>query len=95
MDCAFENKSQLPASRGRPVAVPSVFHEGGRYERLEQPVSAGLPPGGYVVATKTDSQERLWITCLYRSRTDPHIEADVQWTPIKSMRLDATLKRPW
>jgi hypothetical protein len=92
MDCPSESTPGLPASRGRPAAVPPVIHEGVRYERLDQPVSEGLPPGGHVVATKIDSGERLWITSLYRSRTDPHIEADVQWTPIKSMQLDAALK---
>jgi hypothetical protein len=92
MDCPPESAPPLLVSRGRPGAVPPVIHAGVRYERLEQPVSEGLPPGGYVAATKIDSGERLWITCLYRSRTDPHIEADVQWTPIKSMRLDAALK---
>jgi hypothetical protein len=92
MDRPYESTPQPRASRGRPAAVPPVIHEGVRYERLEQPAPEGLPPGGYVVATKVDSAERLWITCLYRSRTDPHIEADVQWTSIKSMRLDAALK---
>jgi hypothetical protein len=92
MDRPSEGAPRLLVSRGRPAAVPPVIHEGVRYERLEQPVSEGLPPGGYVVATKVDSGERLWITCLYRNRADPQIEADVQWTPITSMRLDATLK---
>ncbi|MBP1474538.1 hypothetical protein J7I44_09500 [Frateuria sp. MAH-13] len=91
MDCPPDTPPAFSASRGRPAFVPPVIHAGVRYEPVENPAAAGLPPGGYVVATGIGSGERLWISCVYQSHIDPHIEADVQWSFFKSMRLDAAL----
>ncbi|HEX2864894.1 MAG TPA: hypothetical protein VHN99_10030 [Deinococcales bacterium] len=90
MDCPPDVPPAISASRGRPAAIPPIIHQGVRYERLENPGAAGVPPGGYVVATQVRSKERLWISCLYQSRIDPDIEPDVQWTPLKNLRLDVT-----
>ena len=91
MDCPPDTPPAISASRGRPATVPPVTHDGVRYERMENPAGEGLPPGGYVTATRVDSGERLWISCLYQSRIDPRIETDVQWTSFKRMQLDAAL----
>lgn len=91
MDCPADTPPSFPASRGRPASVVPVIHAGVRYERVDDPAAAGLSPGGYVMATRVDSGKRLWISCLYQSRLDPRIEADVQWASFKSMRLDAAL----
>lgn len=55
----------------------------------QERIGQGLPLGGYVVATDVESGKRLWISRLYESPANPNIEADVQNTFFKSMRLDA------
>ncbi|HET6803834.1 MAG TPA: hypothetical protein VFH59_00135 [Frateuria sp.] len=89
MSSPFDQPPQVSGSRGRPPAVAPVVHDGVRYEQLKNLTAEGLPPGGYVVATDVASGKRLWTSRLYASTVDPNIEADVQWTFFKAMRLDA------
>jgi hypothetical protein len=89
MSSPFDQPPMVSGSRGRPPAVAPIIHDGVRYEQLKNLTAEGLAPGGYVVATEVDSGKRLWISRLYESKVDPNIEADVQWSFFKSMRLDA------
>ncbi|UGB46741.1 hypothetical protein LQ772_05440 [Frateuria edaphi] len=90
MSSPFDQPPMVSGSRGRPPAVAPVVHDGVRYEQVKNLTAEGLAPGGYVVATEVDSGKRLWISRLYESKVDPNIEADVQWSFFKSMRLDAS-----
>lgn len=89
MNSPSDGRPTVSASRGRAPLVPPVVHKGVRYEQLRSASGEGLPPGGYVVATDVESGKRLWVSRVYESTVNPNIEADVQNTFFKSMRLDA------
>lgn len=89
MNSPSDGRPTVSASRGRAPLVPPVILKGVRYEQLKSASAEGLPLGGYVVATDVESGKRLWISRLYESPANPNIEADVQNTFFKSMRLDA------
>ena len=89
MNSPFDQPHIVPSSRGRPPVVSPVVHDGVRYEQVKNLAAEGLAPGGYVMATQVSSGKRMWISCLYGSKVDPNIEADVQWAFFKAMQLDA------
>jgi hypothetical protein len=68
--------------------VPTLVHQGVRYEQLMVPSREGLPHGGYVVATEVATGARKWIRRVYETVLDPTREVDVQFKYFKRLTLE-------
>ena len=78
-------------SRGRPPRVPSISHDGIRYEQVMDALELGFDQeSGYLAAVEEATGNRLWALKIYDNRPSPELEADVQVMYFKAMELQAS-----
>ena len=78
--------SLATAKRKGPAPVPSVTHEGVRYQVIHFGKSRGLGQnGGLLEAVDHKTGKRLWVLTVYKIAYDQRTEADKQDVFIVSM----------
>ncbi len=75
-------------SRPAPPQVAAIEYHGIRYEQdMQSYHHGGDQPGGYLVAVKPDTGERLWMLKVYKIENYDDQGLDIMGRYFKSMRL--------
>ena len=85
--------SDAQAKRKAPESVPSVSHDGVKYQVVHYQVDNGHQNGGYIKAVSGKDGKKRWEALIYLVEYDADLERDVQDCFITSLRLDTKKSR--